>query len=584
MSDAGCFPIRPRGDTRRFIQRTECTIRMGPAFIYQIIDLNKKFGQRELLKNINLAFYPGAKIGLLGRNGAGKSTLMKIMAGIDRDYDGEARLADGYTVGYLEQEPRLDPAKTVFENVMDAVDHSRAVLRRFEEINARLGEPLDDKEMEKLLAEQATVQDEIDAKNLWDLDRQVEIAMDAMNLPPGDWGVANLSGGERRRVALCKLLLEKPDLLLLDEPTNHLDAESVNWLERHLAEYVGTVVAVTHDRYFLDNVAKWILEVDHGRGIPFEGNYSSWLEQKKARLEMEEKQASTRQKTLDKELEWIRMSPKARQAKSKARVAAYEKLAAEQAAVRDSEIEIFIPASRNLGDQVIDVENISKSFGDKLLFENLSFKLPPGGIVGIIGPNGAGKTTLFRMLVGQEKPDTGTVKVGATVDIGYVDQNRDALDPNKTVFEEISGGHDTIELGKRTVNARSYVAKFNFMGPDQQKKVGTLSGGERNRVHLAKLLRGGANLLLLDEPTNDLDVDTLRSLEEGISSFAGSVVVITHDRWFLDRLATHIIAFEGDGYVHVCEGNFEVYERSRKERLGVDADEPHRFRYKKLTH
>jgi ATP-binding cassette ChvD family protein len=557
---------------------------MGPAFIYQIVDLNKKFGQRELLKNINLAFYPGAKIGLLGRNGAGKSTLMKIMAGIDRDYDGEARLADGYTAGYLEQEPKLDPRKTVFENVMDAVDHSRAVLRRFEEINARLGEPLDDKEMEKLLAEQATVQDEIDAKNLWDLDRQVEIAMDAMNLPPGDWGVANLSGGERRRVALCKLLLEKPDLLLLDEPTNHLDAESVNWLERHLAEYVGTVVAVTHDRYFLDNVAKWILEVDHGRGIPFEGNYSSWLEQKKARLEMEEKQASTRQKTLDKELEWIRMSPKARQAKSKARVAAYEKLAAEQAAVRDSEIEIFIPASRNLGDQVIDVDNISKSFGDKLLFENLSFKLPPGGIVGIIGPNGAGKTTLFRMLVGQEKPDTGTVKVGATVDIGYVDQNRDALDPNKSVFEEISGGHDTIELGKRAVNARSYVAKFNFMGPDQQKKVGTLSGGERNRVHLAKLLRGGANLLLLDEPTNDLDVDTLRSLEEGISSFAGSVVVITHDRWFLDRLATHIIAFEGDGYVHVCEGNFEVYERSRKERLGVDADEPHRFRYKKLTH
>ena len=557
---------------------------MGPAFIFQITDLTKKFGQRELLKNINLAFYPGAKIGLLGRNGAGKSTLMKIMAGLDKEYDGETRLADGYTVGYLRQEPQLDPEKTVFENVMDAVDHSRAVLRRFEEINARLGEPLDDAEMEKLLADQATVQDEIDAKNLWDLDRQVEIAMDAMNLPPADWAVTNLSGGERRRVALCKLLLEKPDLLLLDEPTNHLDAESVDWLERHLAEYTGTVVAVTHDRYFLDNVAKWILEVDHGRGIPFEGNYTSWLQQKKARLELEEKVASTRQKTLDKELEWIRMSPKARQAKSKARVASYEKLAAEQAAVRDSEIEIFIPASRSLGDQVIDVENISKAFGDKLLFENLSFRLPPGGIVGIIGPNGAGKTTLFRMLVGQEKPDTGTIKVGATVDVGYVDQNRDALDADKTVFEEISGGHDTIELGKRTVNSRSYVAKFNFMGPDQQKKVGTLSGGERNRVHLAKLLRGGANLLLLDEPTNDLDVDTLRSLEEGISSFAGSVVVITHDRWFLDRLATHIIAFEGDGYVHVCEGNFEVYERSRKERQGVAADEPHRFRHKKLTH
>ena len=557
---------------------------MGPAFIFQITDLTKKFGQRELLKNVNLAFYPGAKIGLLGRNGAGKSTLMKIMAGLDKEYDGETRLADGYTVGYLRQEPQLDPEKTVFENVMDAVDHSRAVLRRFEEINARLGEPLDDAEMEKLLAEQATVQDELDVKNLWDLDRQVEIAMDAMNLPPADWAVTNLSGGERRRVALCKLLLEKPDLLLLDEPTNHLDAESVDWLERHLAEYTGTVVAVTHDRYFLDNVAKWILEVDHGRGIPFEGNYTSWLQQKKARLELEEKVASTRQKTLDKELEWIRMSPKARQAKSKARVASYEKLAAEQAAVRDSEIEIFIPASRSLGDQVIDVENISKAFGDKLLFENLSFRLPPGGIVGIIGPNGAGKTTLFRMLVGQEKPDTGTVKVGATVDVGYVDQNRDALDADKTVFQEISGGHDTIELGKRTVNARSYVAKFNFMGPDQQKKVGTLSGGERNRVHLAKLLRGGANLLLLDEPTNDLDVDTLRSLEEGISSFAGSVVVITHDRWFLDRLATHIIAFEGDGYVHVCEGNFEVYERSRKERQGVAADEPHRFRHKKLTH
>ncbi len=557
---------------------------MGAAFIFQISDLNKKFGQRELLKNINLAFYPGAKIGLLGRNGAGKSTLMKIMAGIDREFEGEARLADGYTVGYLEQEPKLDPKKTVFENVLAAVAASKAILDRFEQISARLGEPMDDAAMEKLLEEQATVQDQIDAKNLWDLDRQVEIAMDAMNLPPGDWGVENLSGGERRRVALCRLLLEKPDLLLLDEPTNHLDAESVAWLERHLAEYVGTVVAVTHDRYFLDNVAKWILEVDHGRGIPFEGNYSSWLQQKKSRLELEEKQASARQKTLDKELEWIRMSPKARQAKSKARVAAYEKLAAEQAAARDTDIEIFIPSSKSLGDLVIEAEGISKAFGDKLLFENLSFRLPPGGIVGIIGPNGAGKTTLFRMLVGQEQPDTGTIKVGPTVDVGYVDQSRDALDPNKTVFEEISGGHDTIELGKKSVNARSYVARFNFLGPDQQKKVGTLSGGERNRVHLAKLLRAGSNLLLLDEPTNDLDVDTLRSLEEGITHFAGSVVVITHDRWFLDRLATHIIAFEGDGYVHVCEGNFEVYENSRRERLGIAADEPHRFRYKKLQH
>ena len=557
---------------------------MGAAFIYQITDLTKKFGQRELLKNINIAFYPGAKIGLLGRNGSGKSTLMKIMAGIDKEYEGETRLADGYSVGYLQQEPQLDPQKTVFENVMDAVAGTRSILTRFEAINARLGESIGPDEMEKLLEEQARVQDQIEAKNAWDLDRQVEIAMDAMNLPPGDWQVTNLSGGERRRVALCKLLLERPDMLLLVEPTNHLDAESVDWLEKHLAEYPGTVVAVTHDRYFLDNVAKWILEVDHGRGIPFEGNYTSWLEQKKARLQLEEKQASTRQKTLDKELEWIRMSPKARQAKSKARVSAYEKLSAEQAATRDQDVEIFIPASRPLGDLVIEGEGLSKSFGDKVLFENLSFRLPPGGIVGIIGPNGAGKTTLFRMLVGQEKPDSGTLRVGATVDIGYVDQSRDSLDPNKTVFEEISGGHDTIELGKRTVNARSYVAKFNFQGPDQQKKVGTLSGGERNRVHLSKLLRGGANLLLLDEPTNDLDVDTLRSLEEGITSFAGSVVVITHDRWFLDRLATHIIAFEGDGYVHVCEGNFESYEQNRRERQGISADGPHRFRYKKLQH
>ena len=557
---------------------------MGAAFIFQISHLFKKFGQRELLKDINLAFYPGAKIGLLGRNGAGKSTLLKIMAGIDREYEGEARLADGYTVGYLEQEPQLDPEKTVFENVMDAVGETKAILTRFEEINTRLAEPLEPEEMEKLLEEQAAVQDQIEARNAWDLDRQIEIAMDAMNLPPGDWPVTNLSGGERRRVALCRLLLEKPDLLLLDEPTNHLDAESVNWLERHLAEYEGTVVAVTHDRYFLDNVAKWILEVDHGRGIPFEGNYSAWLEQKKARLAQEEKQASARQKTLDKELEWVRMSPKARQAKSKARVAAFEKLAAEQAEARDADVEIMIPASRALGDQVIEAEGLSKAYGDKLLFENLSFRIPAGGIVGIIGPNGAGKTTLFRMLVGQEQPDSGEIKVGSTVDVGYVDQSRDALDPEKTVFEEISGGHDTIELGKRTVNARSYVAKFMFMGPDQQKKVGKLSGGERNRVHLAKLLRRGCNLLLLDEPTNDLDVDTLRSLEEGITHFPGSVVVITHDRWFLDRLATTIIAFEGDGYVHVCEGNFDVYERSRRERLGIDADEPHRFRYKKLTH
>jgi len=546
--------------------------------------VSKRFGATVALSNVDLLVRPGEVHALIGENGAGKSTLMKIMAGLDKEYEGEARLAEGYTVGYLQQEPQLDPDKTVQENVMEAVAATRAVLKRFEEINAKLAEPMEPEEMEKLLEEQATVQDEIEAKNAWDLERQLEIAMEAMNLPPGDWPVTNLSGGERRRVALCRLLLEKPDLLLLDEPTNHLDAESVAWLERHLADYEGTVVAVTHDRYFLDNVAKWILEVDHGRGIPFEGNYTAWLQQKKARLELEEKQASARQKTLDKELEWIRMSPKARQAKSKARVAAYEKLAAEQAATRDSDVEIMIPASRALGDQVIEAEGLSKAYGDKLLFENLSFRIPAGGIVGIIGPNGAGKTTLFRMLVGQEQPDAGEIKVGSTVDVGYVDQSRDALDPEKTVFEEISGGHDTIELGKRTVNARSYVAKFMFMGPDQQKKVGKLSGGERNRVHLAKLLRRGCNLLLLDEPTNDLDVDTLRSLEEGITHFPGSVVVITHDRWFLDRLATTIIAFEGDGYVHVCEGNFDVYERSRRERLGIGADEPHRFRYKKLTH
>ena len=557
---------------------------MGPAYIFQIADLTKKFGQRELLKNIHLAFYPGAKIGLLGRNGSGKSTLMKIMAGIDSEFEGEIRLADGFTAGYLSQEPQLDPDKNVLENVQAAVASTRAILMRFEAINAQLGEPMEPDEMEKLLAEQASVQDQIEGKNAWDLDRQVEIAMDAMNLPPSDWAVTNLSGGERRRIALCRLLLERPDLLLLDEPTNHLDAESVVWLERHLAEYTGTVVAVTHDRYFLDNVAKWILEIDRGRGIPWEGNYSSWLEQKRARLAEEEKAASVRQKTLDRELEWIRLSPKARQAKSKARVASFEKLAAEQSAGREDEIELFIPAGKPIGDLVVDAENVSKAFGDKVLIENFSFRLPPGGIVGIIGPNGAGKTTLFRMLTGSEQPDSGTIRIGPTVDIGYVDQSRDSLDPNKTVFEEISGGHDTIELGRRTVNARSYVAKFNFQGPDQQKKVGTLSGGERNRVHLAKLLRRGCNLLLLDEPTNDLDIDTLRSLEEGIANFAGCVVVITHDRWFLDRLATHIIAFEGDGYVHVCEGNFDTYQRQRHERLGIDADEPHRFRYKKLQH
>ncbi len=557
---------------------------MGQQYIYQISDLTKKHGQREVLKNIWLAFYPGAKIGVLGRNGSGKSTLLRIMAGWDKDFDGEARLTDGFTVGYLPQEPQLNPEKDVFGNVEEAVAPIRQLLTRYDEINARFAEDISPEEMEKLLAEQAKVQDQIELHNAWELDRQVEIAMDAMNLPPGDADVTKLSGGERRRVALCKILLERPDLLLLDEPTNHLDAESVAWLERHLAEYTGTVVAVTHDRYFLDNVAGWILELDRGQGIPWEGNYSSWLEQKKKRLEQEEKAASARQKTLDKELEWIRMAPRARQAKSKARINAYEKLAAEDQAAREQELEIQIPTGKHLGDLVIEAKNLSKGFGDKLLIENLSFRLPPGGVVGVIGANGVGKTTLFRMITGEDQPDSGEIRIGPTVELGYVDQNRDALKPEKTIYEEISGGHDMLEMGKRKMNARSYVARFNFQGTDQQKKVGTLSGGERNRVHLAKLLRCGCNVLLLDEPTNDLDVDTLRALEEAILNFAGCVVVISHDRWFLDRVATHILAFEGDSYAHWCEGNFETYEAQRKERLGMEADQPHRIRYKKLQH
>jgi ATP-binding cassette ChvD family protein len=557
---------------------------MSQQYIYQIVDMTKKYGQKEVLKSIWLAFYPGAKIGVLGRNGSGKSTLLRIMAGWDKEFDGEARLTDGFSAGYLPQEPRLTPEKDVLGNVEEAVAPVRAILDRYNKINERFAEPLEPDEMEKLLAEQARVQDKIDLMNLWELDRQIEIAMDAMNLPPGDADVTKLSGGERRRVALCKILLEKPDLLLLDEPTNHLDAESVLWLERHLAEYPGTVVAVTHDRYFLDNVAKWILELDRSRGIPFEGNYSSWLEQKKARLAVEEKQESARQKTLSRELEWIRSSPKARQAKSKARIASYEKLASEKFQEREEEFEIQIPPGKHLGTLVVEATNISKAYGDRVLFENLSFRLPPGGIVGIIGPNGAGKTTLFRIITGQEKPDSGELKIGDTVEMGYVDQNRDELAADKTVYEEISGGHDNLEMGGRKINSRAYVARFNFQGPDQQKKVGVLSGGERNRVHLAKLLRRGSNVLLLDEPTNDLDVDTLRALEEAILNYAGCVVVISHDRWFLDRIATHVIAFEGDGYVHVCEGNFQVYEEQRKERLGIAADEPKRFRYRKLQH
>jgi sulfate-transporting ATPase len=557
---------------------------MSKQYIYQIGGLTKKFAQREVLKDIWLAFYPGAKIGVLGRNGSGKSTLLRIMAGADRDFDGEARLTDGFTVGYVPQEPMLDPVTDVRGNIEQAVAGTRQLLVKFEEINARFAEPLDDKAMEKLLAEQGRVQDKIDAVNAWELDRQIEIAMEAMQLPPGEADVTTLSGGERRRVALCKMLLEKPDLLLLDEPTNHLDAESVAWLERHLAEYSGTVVAVTHDRYFLDNVAGWILELDRGRGIPWEGNYSSWLEQKRDRLALEEKAASARQKTLARELEWIRMAPRARQAKSKARIKAYEQMSAESYEDRQDEFEMQIPPGKHLGELVIELDHVSKGYGDRLLIDDLSLRLPAGGIVGVIGPNGAGKTTLFRLLVEQEKPDAGTVRVGPTVELGYVDQNRDALDPDKTIFEEISGGYDNFDIGGRKIPARAYVARFNFLGSDQQKNVGKLSGGERNRVHLAKLLRRGANLLLLDEPTNDLDVDTLRALEEAILNFAGCVVVISHDRWFLDRIATHILAFEGDGYVHWCEGNFQTYEEQRHARLGTEADQPKRFRYKKLQH
>jgi ATP-binding cassette ChvD family protein len=546
--------------------------------------LTKKIGQREVLKDIWLAFYPGAKIGVLGRNGSGKSTLLRIMAGVDKNFDGEARLTDGFTVGLLEQEPHLNPDKDVFANVEEAVASTRALLTEFEQLSEKLGEVTNPDEMEKLLERQAKVQDRIDACNAWELDRQVEVAMSAMNLPPGDADVTKLSGGEKRRVALCKLLLQKPDLLLLDEPTNHLDAESVAWLERHLEEYPGTVVAVTHDRYFLDNVAKWILELDRGQGYPFEGNYSSWLDQKQKRLAIEEKQATARQKTLARELEWVRQSAKARQAKSKARIAAYEKMAAEQFEDKSDELEIQIPPGPRLGDMVIEAHNLGKSYGDRQIFDSVNFRLPAGGIVGIIGPNGAGKTTLLRMLMGQETPDEGELKIGDTVELGYVDQSRDDLDPNHTVYEEISGGHDNLEMGGRKLNSRAYVSRFNFNGTDQQKKVGILSGGERNRVHLAKLLRRGSNVLLLDEPTNDLDVDTLRALEEAVANFAGCAVVVSHDRWFLDRLATHILAFEGDGYVHWCEGNFQTYEDQRRERLGESADEPKRFRYKKLQH
>jgi ATP-binding cassette ChvD family protein len=557
---------------------------MAHQYIFVMKDLKKIVPpKREILKGIWLSFYPGAKIGVIGGNGAGKSTLLRIMAGVDTDFLGEAWPADGVRVGYLPQEPRLDPAKDVRGNVEDGVADVRGLLTRFDEINAKLGEPLDDEGMEKLLADQARVQDAIEAANGWDLDRTVEIAMDALRCPPGDADVGTLSGGEVRRVALCRLLLQKPDLLLLDEPTNHLDAESVAWLERFLKEYPGTVVAITHDRYFLDNVAGWILELDRGAGIPWEGNYTSWLDQKKQRLAVEEKQETARQRTLERELEWVRMSPRARQAKSKSRLQAYEQLLAEGGSDREGQAEIIIPAGPRLGDVVVQAEHLVKGYGDRLLIEDLSFSLPRGGIVGVIGPNGAGKTTLFRMITGQEKPDRGSLQVGETVRLAYVDQSRDSLDPSRNVWEEISGGAEQLQLGTRQMASRAYVASFNFKGSDQQKKVGDLSGGERNRVHLATLLKSGGNLLLLDEPTNDLDVDTLRALEDALLSFAGCAVVISHDRWFLDRVATHMLAFEGDSRVVWFEGNYEDYEADRHKRLGAAADTPHRIRYKPLT-
>jgi ATP-binding cassette ChvD family protein len=539
-------------------------------------------GDRIILEDITLAFLPGAKIGVLGANGAGKSSLLRIMAGVDTDFVGEARPAPGVRVGFLPQEPQLDASLDVLGNVERGVAPVRSLLHRFEELNAKFAEPMDDDAMNALLEEQAKLQDQIDHSGAWELDRTLEIAMDALRCPPGDAKVETLSGGERRRVALCQLLLQKPDLLLLDEPTNHLDAESVAWLERFLLEYPGTVVAVTHDRYFLDNAAQWILELDRGRGIPWKGNYSSWLEQKEKRLEIEQKQASARSRTLQRELEWIRMSPRARQAKGKARINAFEALRAEEEQRAPDTIEISVPPGPRLGDVVVVAKDLTKGYGDKLLIENLSFSLPPGGIVGVIGGNGAGKTTLFRMIMGQEKPDAGTLTIGETAQLAYVDQSRDALDPEKTVYAEISGGNDRMQVGRREINARSYVASFNFKGSDQQKRIGMLSGGERNRVHLAKVLQRGGNVLLLDEPTNDLDVDTLRALEDALLGFAGCVVVISHDRWFLDRIATHILAFEGDSHVEWFEGNYQDYEKDRKRRLGDDADTPHRLKYRKF--
>jgi energy-dependent translational throttle protein EttA len=548
--------------------------------IYSMVGVSKFHGKKQVLKDIYLSYFYGAKIGVLGLNGSGKSTLLRILAGKDTDHLGETVISPGYTVGLLEQEPQLDPSKTVIEIVQEGVQPILDLLKEFDDINNAFGDP--DADMDKLMDRQAKVQDKLDATGAWDLDSKLEMAMDALRCPPGDTPVSTLSGGEKRRVALCRLLLQAPDILLLDEPTNHLDAESVQWLEQHLKQYPGTVIAVTHDRYFLDNVAGWILELDRGEGIPWKGNYSSWLEQKKNRLAQEEKVESNRQKTLDRELEWIKMSPKARHAKGKARINAYENLLNQETKDKVAELEIYIPAGPRLGNVVVEADDVAKAYGDHLLVEAMSFRLPPGGIVGVIGPNGAGKTTLFRMIIGDEKPDAGTVRVGETVKLGYVDQNR-TLDGEKTIFEEITGGTELIQLGPREMNARAYVARFNFSGSDQQKKVGVLSGGERNRVHLAKMLKEGANVLLLDEPTNDLDVNTMRALEEALENFAGCAIVISHDRWFLDRVATHILAFEGDSRVFFFDGNFSEYEEDKKKRLGADATQPHRIRYRQLS-
>ena len=545
--------------------------------------VSKVYDNRPVIKDISLSYFYGAKIGVLGLNGSGKSSLLRIMAGVDKNFNGEAVLSPGYSVGFLEQEPQLDNDKTVRQIVETGLQEVVDLINEYNAISDKMGESMSDADMEKLIEKQGNLQEKIDACNGWDIDSQLEMAMDALRCPPGDALVKVLSGGERRRVALCRLLLRKPDILLLDEPTNHLDAESVGWLEQHLKKYEGTVIAVTHDRYFLDNVAGWILELDRGHGIPWKGNYSSWLEQKQERLRKEEKSESQRQKTLERELEWIRLAPKARHAKSKARISAYEKLAEQQYDRSDNELEIFIPTSKRLGDVVVETDDVFKSYGDKLLVEGMSFKLEPGAIVGVIGPNGAGKTTLFRMITGEEKPDSGTLRLGETVQLAYVEQSRSILDPAKTIWEAISGGADTILLGKKEINSRAYVARFNFSGSDQQKKVGQLSGGERNRVHLAMMLKSGANVLLLDEPTNDLDVNTMRSLETALESFAGCAVVISHDRWFLDRIATHILAFEGDSKVRYFDGNYTEYEEDRKKRLGAEADRPHRIKYRQLT-